>query len=92
MSRIAMVTRTIETTKVLALCVNVADQTTCENEYTLSGTYKDNGAILKALAKVVNTDALKVVHIISSEVVETLYGMTEQQFIATAKVLPPRKS
>lgn len=92
MSRISMVTRTIETTKVLALCVNVATQTTCENEYILSGTFKDNSAVLKALVKVANTDDTKVVHIISTETVETLYGMSEQDFIASAKILPPRKA
>ena len=40
--------------------------------------------------KVINSDTDKAVHIVDSEEIETLYGMTEQEFIEKAKVLPPR--
>lgn len=92
MARVPMVTRTIETTKVTALCVDIATQTPYNAEFTLSSTYKDDRHLLKALEKVVNDDVHKVVHVISSSIEETLYGMTEQDFITYAKVLPPRKS
>ena len=39
-----------------------------------------------------NNDELKAVHIIGTVIVETLYGMTEQKFIETAEILPPRNS
>ena len=45
---------------------------------------------MKAVEKVVNSDAEKVVHVVATEEVETLYGMTEQKFIELAEVLPPR--
>lgn len=90
MARIPMVTRTIQITKVKALCLNIADQKPFEKEYVLSGIYKDNKHLMKALEKVANDDTHKVVHVKSTEVVKTLYGMTEQEFVSCAKVLPPR--
>jgi hypothetical protein len=84
-----MVTRTIETTKVHALVVNVTEQKTLEADYILAGTYKDAKALAKALDKL-STDDLKIVHPISVEVIETLYGMSEADFIANATKLPPR--
>ena len=43
-----------------------------------------------AAKNLLNTETEKVVHIVSSEEIETLYGMTEQGFIQKAQVLPPR--
>lgn len=90
MARTPMVTRTIQTTKVNALCLDIVEQKPFEREYILSGTYKDNKHLMKALETVANDDTHKVVHVKSTEIVETLYGMTEQEFISYAKVLPPR--
>lgn len=92
MARIPQVTRTIQTTKATALCVDIGSQTTFEKEFILSGTYKDEKSLLKALSKVANDDYTKVVIVKSYEVLETLYGMTEQEFISVAKVLPPRNA
>ena len=90
MARVPMVTRTIQTTKVVALCVDISTSQTSEKEYILPGTYKDDLHTLKALAKLANDDNNKVVHIKHAEVYNTLYGMSENDFIANAKVLPPR--
>ena len=90
MARTPMVTRTIQTTKVNALCLDIVEQKPFEKEYILSGTYKDNKHLMKALETVANDDTHKVVHVKSTEIVETLYGMTEQEFISYSKVLPPR--
>ena len=90
MPRVPQVTRTIQTTKVTALCVDVVEQKTFESEYILSGTYKDDKHLFKALEKVANDDTHKVAHILHTEVIETLYGMTEQDFIKYAKPMPPR--
>ena len=92
MARASMVTRTINTTKVIALCVDIETQTPYDGEFVLSGTYKDQKSLMKALEKVANDDTHKVVHVKSAEVVETLYGMPEQEFINNAKILPPRKT
>lgn len=94
MSRVAMVTRTITATKVVALTVDVTNGTTADLELTISGTFaedeKGNAKLLKAVQKINDTDTLKTVSIKSRENVETLYGMTEQKFMENAEVLPPR--
>ena len=45
---------------------------------------------MKKVRPLLETDTLKAVHIVHKEEIETLYGMTEQEFIQYAKVLPPR--
>lgn len=89
MARKAMVTRTILSTKVTALCTDIVANEMVEKEITLPQTYKDNNAILKVLEKTFNTDTLKAVRINKVEVEEKLYGMDEQKFIENAVVLPP---
>lgn len=92
MARISMVTRTIQATKVNALCLDIATQKPYEKEFILSGTFKDDKHLFKALEKVANDDTHKAVYVNSVDIIETLYGMSEQDFISYAKVLPPRKS
>lgn len=90
MARIGMVTRTIVTTKVNVLCLDVETGEPCNKAITVSRTYKDDDALLKKVRPMLETDVLKVVHIVHKEEIETLYGMTEQEFIEHATVLPPR--
>ena len=92
MARQPMVTRTIKGTKVRALCVDTDAQSTYEDIFTLARTYKDNKSLMKKLESVVNDDTHKVVSILATETTETLYGMSEQDFISCAKVLPPRNA
>lgn len=91
MARVPMVTRTIPTTAVSVFCVNTEDRTTFEQVITLPRTYKDDTKLMKAVEKVLEGEPIKAVSIIASEVHETLYGMTEADFIKSAKVLPPRE-
>ena len=82
-----MVTRTIKTTKCIVLCANV-ETAECENkEVILPRTYSDKKKLDKAVHAVVDTPSIKAVQVVSSEEVETLYGMDEQDFINNAKVL-----
>ena len=90
MARESMVTRTITATKITALCLNIETAEPFNKEVTISGTFKDEKSMMKAAEKILNTEIEKAVHIVSSEEIETLYGMTEQEFIQKAKVLPPR--
>ena len=90
MAREPMVTRTITATKITALCLNIETAEPFNKEVTISGTFKDEKSMMKAAEKLLNTETEKAVHIVSSEEIETLYGMTEQEFIQKAKVLPPR--
>lgn len=91
MARTPQVTRTIQTTHVNVLCMDIENREPCNKDVILPRTYKDDEAILKAVKKAIETDTLKPVQVVSSMVQETLYGMTEQDFIAHASILPPRK-
>ena len=90
MARVPMVSRTITTTKVNVMCLNIETGEPENRSVTVPRTYKDTEKLLKAVRAIEETDTLKVVHVVDTEVQETLYGMTEAEFIANAQVLPPR--
>lgn len=86
-----MVTRTILTTEVSVLCLDLIKSEPFNKEVTLPRTYKDEKAMMKKVSALIDNDECKAVHIVHSQVVETLYGMPEEDFIAAAQILPPRK-
>lgn len=90
MARVPMVTRTIVATKVNVMCLDVQSGEPCNKVVTVPRTYKDDEALMKKVRPLLETETLKAVHIVDKEEIETLYGMTEQDFIQYAKVLPPR--
>ena len=79
MTRLPMVTRTITTTKVNVLCLDIEHAEPCNKVITIPRTYKDEEAILKKVKPLLETETLKVVHVVDTETEETLYGMTEQE-------------
>ena len=89
MARKPMVTRTITTTKVNVLCLDVESAEPFNKVVTLPRTYKDSKKLLKAIEELINNDTVKAVHVVDKEEVETLYGMTEQDFITNATILDP---
>ena len=89
MARKPIVSRTITTTEVVALCVNLQTEETFNKKFILSGSYKDDKALLKAVKKQ-DTDEVKAVHIVSAEETENLYGMAEEEFISLAEKLDPK--
>ena len=90
MTREKLITRTIKTTKAKVLFTNIKEQATFEQEVTVADTYDDTEKLLKVIASVANTDEIRAVAVLGSEVVETLYGMEENAFIKGAKILPRR--
>lgn len=90
MARVPMVTRTITTTKVNVMCLDIETGEPCNKSVVVPRTYKDNETLLKKVKEVLETETLKPVHVVSKEEIETLYGMPEQEFIEHAKVLPSR--
>lgn len=92
MSRTPMVTRTIVTTKVNVMCLDVEKGEPFNTTVTVPRTYKDAETLLKKVKPLIETETVKAVHIVDTEEIETLYGMTEQEFIENAKVLPPRNA
>ena len=91
MARTPMVTRTIVTTKATLMCLDIEAGEPLNKEVILPRTYKDEKALLKKARPLVETDTIKAVHVVATEEVETLYGMTEQEFIENAQVLPARQ-
>lgn len=92
MARVPMVTRTIVATKVNVMCLDIQKGEPFNKSVTVPRTYKDDGALLKKVRPLLETETVKAVHIVDKEEIETLYGMTEQEFIQYAKVLPPRNT
>ena len=90
MARARKVTRTIASTKVIVMCVDTETAKVENYEVTIAGTYTDDKKLMKEVTKVVDTHTLKAVSVVSTEVIETLYGMDEQKFIELAEVLPAR--
>lgn len=84
-----MVTRTIISTKAIALCVNPHTAYTFEQVFMLSGNIEDKAKALKKLSKEYNTDDCTIVAVRALAVVNELYGMDEADFIAGAKILDP---
>lgn len=90
MARVPMVTRTITTTKAVVMCVNVEAGEPFNKVVTVQRTYKDKESLLKVVKPLIETETIKAVHIVDKTEIETLYGMTEQEFIKHATVLPER--
>lgn len=89
MARVRMITRTIEQTTAEVMTLDVTTAEVRIKEYPIGGRYTDE-ELLKKLQKLFQTDTLKLVHIESQKCDEVLLGMTEEDFIKYAKVLPPR--
>ena len=85
-----MVTRTILTTEVTVLCLDLIKAEPFNKTVTLPRTYKDEKAMMKKVSDIIDTDQVKAVHVVDTKVNETLYGMTEELFISLAEVLPSR--
>lgn len=84
-----MVTRTIISTSVTALCVNPQLAETFEQEFTLTGKIADKDKALKVASKLYNTDDCTIVAIYELKEINELYGMSEADFIRGAKILNP---
>lgn len=84
-----MITRTIISTLVTALCVNPQTAETFEQEFTLTGKIVDKDKALKRVSKQYNTDDCTIVAIRELKEVNELYGMDEAVFIREAKILDP---
>lgn len=91
MVRTKMITRTIEQTTARTMCLRVDTAEVSIEEYTIGGS-PDNEALLKRLKSIYETDNFKVVAIKDTYTETKLLGMSEEEFIRYAEVLPPRKN
>lgn len=95
MSRERMVTRTVSTTTVDVLVINIETSEVGTKSFILGqNMVKDEKTMLNNAQKMLDdetgTTLWKCVAIKNIKEEETLYGMTEQDFLKYAKVLPPR--
>lgn len=90
MRKVPLITRTIQTTRANVLCLNINQAEPFNKEVVLSGTYKNDEAVLKKAREIIDTEDVKAVSIVSTIVEETLYAVPENVFIENATVLPPR--
>lgn len=72
------------------MCLDIETGEPCNKSVVVPRTYKDDEKLLKKVKEVIETETIKAVHIVDKEEIETLYGMTEQEFIEHAEILPPR--
>ena len=89
MARKPMVTRTIQSTKVVVLCLDTEKCEPYNEVLEISRTYKDDKTLFKKVAESIDTDTHKAVKIVSSEVIDGVYGMTENDFLYYAHKLDP---
>ena len=91
MARTKMVTRTVTQTTADVMRINTTTAEVSIAPFTLGGKYTDGEEFLKAVNKVINEGpdikCVKADNLIEEEL---LLGMTEEEFIRNARVLPPR--
>lgn len=90
MARQRMVTRTVVYTVATVLCLNTETAEPYNDTISLSGTFKDEKAILKQCKKLLENDTVSVAKVVDVQTAEKLFGMPEQEFMSYAKELPPR--
>ena len=91
MARMRMVTRTVKATKVNVMCLDIEKGEVLNKYATISGVFDNPEKLLKACKEVLDTDTEKAVSIVEKKEIEQLYGMSEQDFISMAELLPPRQ-
>lgn len=90
MAREKMITRTIMETTARIMCLDVKSAEVSINDYKIGGEWSNENSLLEKLQSIYNTDTFKLVHIESVTKEEVLLGMTVEDFMRYAKVLPPR--
>lgn len=85
MAKVPMVTRTIKTTRVIVLCLDIDSGEPCNRAFTLPREQKNEKQILKAITPMLKDEPnIKPVHVVETIINEQLYGMTETDFLAHA--------
>lgn len=89
MARKPMVTRTIPSTSVRYVAVEISSRAVTEKDILLPRTYKDAEAILSAINSQLDASECKAVSIVSANTVYNKYCMDEAKFIANADTVVP---
>ena len=87
-----MVTRTVKVSDVTCMMVNVDTKEVFEKTVRLPGKFKTLEVAKKAVEKAYeNMPSIKPIEVTNIHTEIILYGMSEQDFVNAAEVLPPRK-
>ena len=80
------ITRTMKTTHATVMVVDTETAEVSNLTFELPGTFKDDGATLKAIAKVADVpETTKIVAVVDREVSEQLYAISEADFLKYAR-------
>lgn len=90
MARKPMVTRSFKAVDCNVLFLNIETKETGEASITMYGHFSTEEKLRKAVKKKLETPSIRVVEISSSETYDQLLGMSEEKFIESAEILPPR--
>lgn len=91
MAKFRQITRTIEYTEATIMCVNIETQQISNAKVVLSLTYETPEKVLREAEKVIQLP-LKAVSVVSTKVIEKLYGMPETMFIKLAMPIAEGKN
>lgn len=83
-----MITRTIESTAVTAMCVDTETAEVCNRVFHINSNPKDDDAALKAVKKQFETETLKLVQVVATGKVCKTYAMPLDDFIVLATEVP----
>lgn len=86
MARARVITRTVNETLVEAMVCNITEGSVINKKLSLGGNVAQ-GTELKLAQKKYDSDTMKVVAIVNSEVREMIYGMTEDEFLQHARLM-----
>ena len=80
------ITRTMKTTHATVMVLDTETAEVSNLTFELAGTFKDDGATLKAIAKVADVpETTKIVAVVDREVSEQLYAISETDFLKYAR-------
>lgn len=86
-----MITRTIKVTHATVMALDIETAEPFNMVIDIIGTCNNEADMLNKCKVIADTERVKVVTVVGSEVEELLYGMSDQEFIKHAEILPPRK-
>lgn len=91
MAREKMITRTIVETTARIMCLDVMSAEASINEFKIGGEWSAKPSkLLERLQEIYNTTTFKLVNIEDISEEEVLLGMSVEDFMRYAKVLPSR--
>lgn len=84
MARKRMVTRTLISTELNVLCLDVESGEPMNKTFIVTGKFNNDELALKKAKKMYEHETIKLVHVVKAEQKKIQYKMDEEKFIANA--------